>query len=203
VDWNNDGLHDLLVGDGSGYVHIYLNTGSNTVPVLDGGTIIQSGAEDIDVGIRAAPIVDDWNGDGRKDLLVGNFDGNILVYLNEGTDASPVFNSSFNLQAGGEDFDIGSRAAPRIFDWDQDGLKDLLVGEVEGYIYFMKNIGNSDAPVFNAYERLLKAGGEPLQYPDPGGNPRSRLYVTDWDNNGNFDILLGGREGKVLLYIAN
>jgi len=79
----------------------------------------------------------------------------ILIYLNEGPDASPVFNSYYLLQVSGTDFDIGTRAAPRIVDWDRDGTKDLLVGEVEGYVYFLKNEGTNKAPVFNDFEKLI------------------------------------------------
>ncbi len=198
MGWNNDGLHDLLVGDAAGNVHIFLNTNNNTNPVLDSGSLIQVSGSPIDVGIRATPIVDDWNEDGKKDLLVGNLTGNIQIYLNEGTDAAPVFNSSSLLQVGGVDFDIGSRAAPRIFDWDEDGLKDLLVGETQGYVYFLENVGTNNAPAFDGTETLLLANGDPLQYPAP----RSFLDVADWNNDGFNDILLGGADGKVMVFQA-
>lgn len=205
VDWNNDTYHDLLVGDAEGNVHIYLNTGSNNAPVLDNGSTLQAGGSNINVGMRAAPIVDDWNVDGRKDLLIGNFDGNITIYLNEGTDASPVFNASSLLQAGGIDFDIGTRAAPRIYDWNHDGLKDLLIGEVSGYIYYLENAGTNSAPVFGSAEKFILNNGNPLKYAyDPAnptaGAPRSRLFVTDWNADGLDDIIVGGADGKLELY---
>ena len=47
------------------------------------------------------PTVVDWNGDGKKDLIVGQFGkGRIRVYLNEGTDAKPTFKSFKYLDAG-------------------------------------------------------------------------------------------------------
>jgi hypothetical protein len=202
VDWNNDGLHDLLVGDADGNVHIFLNTSDNTNPLLDNGSLIQAGGGDINVGMRATPIVDDWNEDGKKDLLIGNFDGNISVYLNDGTDALPVFNSSYFLEVGGAVFDIGTRAAPRVFDWNGDRLKDILVGEVSGYVYYLENVGTNSAPIFDTAEKLLLADGEPLRYLGSDA-PRSRLHVADWNNDGVNDILLGGNDGRVLLYLAD
>jgi hypothetical protein len=201
VDWNNDGLHDLLVGDAVGNVHIFLNTTDNINPLLDGGKPVLVGGEPIAVGIRATPIVDDWNEDGSKDLLVGNYDGNILIFINEGTDSDPIFNASFKLKAGGIDFDIGTRAAPRIFDWNGDGLKDLLVGEVEGYVYFLKNKGTNEAPLFDVIEKIMLASYEPLRYV-PGEAPRSRPYITDWNNDGNNDIVVGGSDGRVMLFLS-
>jgi hypothetical protein len=149
VDWNNDTYHDLLVGDAGGNVTVFLNANNNINPVLDSVTTVLSGLVDIDVGIRATPIINDWNDDGRKDLLIGNYDGNIRIYLNEGTDSTPIFDAFSLLQVGGADFDIGTRAAPRIFDWNDDGYKDLIVGEVEGYAYYLENMGTNAAPLFD------------------------------------------------------
>jgi len=82
-------------------------------------------------------------------------DGHILVLLNEGTNAAPVFNGATRLQVDGIDFDIGTRAAPRVFDWNYDGLKDILVGEYEGYVYFLQNVGTNAAPVFDTAENFF------------------------------------------------
>ena len=50
----------------------------------------------------------DWNNDGKKDLLVGTFSGgNILLFLNRGTDAEPRFSGGEKLIAGGKEFTAG------------------------------------------------------------------------------------------------
>ena len=56
----------------------------------------------------SAPAVADWNGDGRKDLLLGVFyEGNIWLYLNQGTDDDPVFIEGTLLEADGEPIQVG------------------------------------------------------------------------------------------------
>ncbi|MBI5057875.1 MAG: VCBS repeat-containing protein [Nitrospirae bacterium] len=202
MDWDNDGRHDLLVGDTNGNVQIFLNVNSNSDPVLSGGKYIQADRGNLNAGNRAAPVADDWNGDGKKDLIIGSIDGKIKIYINKGTDAEPVFDSSYLLQVGGRDFAVSGRAAPRVADWNKDGLKDLLVGDLEGYVYYLKNAGTNSAPVFKRAEKLFLRNGDFLRYPDPDGDPRSRLYVTDWNNDGLDDIVLGGKDGKVMLYLA-
>jgi len=48
TDWNNDGLKDLVVGCFSnGYVTVFINQGSDTNPLFDGGGLLQSGGTDI------------------------------------------------------------------------------------------------------------------------------------------------------------
>lgn len=46
---------------------------------------------DVEIG-HAAPFVYDWNGDGKPDLLVGQFGGGKLgVYLNQGSAQAPKY----------------------------------------------------------------------------------------------------------------
>jgi len=60
---------------------------------------------------------------------------------------------------------------------NHDGLHDLLVGEYEGYVYFLENTGTILSPIFDSVERMLLQNADPLQYSN--SHPRSRLYVTD------------------------
>ena len=59
---------------------------SNPEPVKAGATVI-----DVDVG-HAAPFVVDWDGDGRRDLLIGQMGkGQMRIYKNTGSDTAPAF----------------------------------------------------------------------------------------------------------------
>ncbi|MCK5063871.1 MAG: hypothetical protein KAQ97_01240 [Candidatus Fermentibacteraceae bacterium] len=63
--------------------------------------VLYCGGSRIDVGSYAAPLAVDWDGDGNKDLICGQFDGGyIRYYPNTGTNESPVFNNFFYLLDG-------------------------------------------------------------------------------------------------------
>ena len=57
----------------------------------------------VEVG-HAAPFFTDFDGDGLKDLLVGQFgDGKLRVYRNVGTRHEPRFSDFYYFQAAGAD----------------------------------------------------------------------------------------------------
>ncbi len=71
------------------------------------GVVIQDGSSDLDVGTWSIPVVYDWDGDGKKDLIVGLRDdsfsgckrGFVRFFKNIGTDDTPSFNGSVLIQA--------------------------------------------------------------------------------------------------------
>jgi len=74
---------------------------------LSPGIYIKDGSSDLRSPYWSVPFVYDWNGDGKKDLLVGhnhhdkdrvNY-GYISFYKNTGTDAVPSFNGSAYIQS--------------------------------------------------------------------------------------------------------
>lgn len=77
-------------------------------PPFNAGTRLQANGVDIKVDTyAAAACVTDWNGDGKKDLLVGCFYyGNVYLYLNSGTNSNPVFTTGSKLQANGTDISV-------------------------------------------------------------------------------------------------
>ena len=90
----------------------------------------------LDVGSFAAPFVTDWNGDGNQDVLVGNGDGFIHLYLNVSTTSEPQLMSSGMIQLNDQDLHVEEDSAvPFLVDWNNDGKKELLVGSEQGYIH--------------------------------------------------------------------
>jgi hypothetical protein len=55
---------------------------------------------------HSGPWVEDIDGDGRRDLLVGDFSGQFRLYRNEGTNRAPRYSVAVNLRAGGADASV-------------------------------------------------------------------------------------------------
>ena len=75
-------------------------------PVFDAPVAIEANGGPINVGTggNASPFVVDWNGDGKQDLLLGQYDGGkIRFYENVGEDTAPAFGDFVYLQADGLD----------------------------------------------------------------------------------------------------
>lgn len=203
VHWDADGRKDLLAGLADGTLRIFLNINTDAAPQFDGGTPVQAGfppaKSNIDVGIRATPVFVDWDSDGKRDLVVGAYDGMIHIFLNQGTDSIPDFRPEILAQENGADLVVlDIRSSPDMLDLNGDGRRDLLTGNTEGELLFYPNVGSDTTPSFSGYDFVL-ADGVPINLP---GAARSRPYVCDWNADGLPDVLIGGGDGLVHLFLG-
>lgn len=196
ADWNEDGLIDLLVGDTNGKISLFLNVGSAGNPQLTRKGFIKAGSSDLVVANRAAPVVVDWDNDGKKDLVVGDDNGYVRLYLNSGANNDPKFTTFTYLKMNNANIKTSYSASPEVCDLDGDGKKDLLVSDFTGHVYFFRNVGEDKAPVFNSQENL-KANNINMKV----GSSYARIDVVDWDEDGDLDILVGEFNAYINLFL--
>jgi len=71
-------------------------------PDLEPGVLIKDGTGNLSVNYHSSACVVDWNNDGCKDLVVGQFYyGNIWLFPNTGTDINPVFDGGSLINSNG------------------------------------------------------------------------------------------------------
>ncbi len=207
IDWDEDGLPDLIVGEGSGVevarVRVFLNIGIAGAPAFGDHFFAQTAAGELShdgsgcLGI--CPGVVQWDADGKKDLLIGMSTGGLILHLNVGTNTDPLFDAGTALQVGapGEkvDISVGYRATPTLIDWDSDGKRDLAVGAYDGRIHLFINSGSDTAPDF-LVETFAIEDGDRLAVP----SSRSAPMVGDFDLDGRKDLISGNTDGELWFY---
>lgn len=209
IDLNNDGKKDLIVAptadgrsDNTKGIWHYRNNGFDSLPNLE---LVQKGflqSSMVDLGEGAYPQFVDFDGDGLKDLVVGNYgyflgtsnyDGRLRAYRNTGTVSQPeytFFSGDFgNLSSAGLD-----GLYPAFGDLDADGDLDLIVGEANGRLHYYTNTAGAGVAPQYVLAAANYAGIQVPQYSTP--------CLFDLNEDGNLDLVVGSRNGK-LSYFQN
>lgn len=205
VDLDNDGKKDLFVSNffrhlplqlREGSVAFYKNTGTVNDPVF---TFIDYNFLNLNqsgFGLKMHPTFGDLNGDGLKDLILGLENGS-LVYLENTSSlpsisfASPVINYTDDQ---GTIISAGSYAAPQLFDLNNDGLLDLIVGKKTGELLYYQNVGSASSPSFQLVNNLL--GNIDIATTSPEGYPTPHFFRV----NTTTHLFLGGVNGNLMYY---
>ncbi len=183
-DMDNDNDLDLFVGSHEGFVFIYSNNGLGSFSFVD---TLRSEGVVINGGVRVCPAFFDIDNDNDMDLYLGNYDGVIQIYTNDGAEN---FSFTANAQADGVNIQMTNNACPKFFDIDGDSDLDLFVGSMEGSINYYQNNGLG---VFTSMGKVQSEGGYIFgEYILP--------VFEDMDGDSDLDLLVGGRLGSISLY---
>ena len=200
-DYDNDGDKDLFIGN-YGYYHsaspyqseisLYKNTGSASVPSFNLMTTDFANMHANNPTLFGmAPTFGDLDGDGDKDMLVGDDNGQLNYFQKQPGPADNFVLSQVFYQG----IDVGNNAAPQLIDVDRDGLLDLLIGKQIGTLSYYHNDGTASAPVFN----LVTAFFGSVRINEIGyttGYSAPCLY----DDSGNYVLLVGSQRGWLNRY---
>lgn len=193
MDWNNDGMDDIIVGDRNGGVHYFRRLVEDDIILVQEDSLAVL-ARPLDVGNNSAPSVTDWNGDGLPDLVVGRTEGvpgSLYLFENAGSPGDPAFSALDTVRCAGEPIQI-YYSYPDFHDMNLDGLDDLVVGAVDGLIWCFLNTGNPGAPLFEEQTCFIQENGDTIRIMG-----YVRPTIADWNQDGIPDLLIGDSEGFV------
>ncbi|MCO5230292.1 MAG: T9SS type A sorting domain-containing protein [Chitinophagales bacterium] len=169
-DLDGDSKEDLLIGLYDGRVLFYKNISSNSGFQAAEPVFLQLGANVLDIGQNAAPCVFDIDRDGKAELFIGEFNGNINLYKNTSNNAQIqlelVTDSVGKIKTATDALPFGYSSIA-IGDINGDGKYDLIIGSYLQLKYvdniedslllrvktqdFSFNLGRKIVPVFGNF----------------------------------------------------
>lgn len=208
VDFDQDGLEDIIVGTNTFYqpfsekdprLFAYRNIGTASNPAFE--LFDDDYLNFSDYGSNAwgfAPTFGDLDGDGDLDMLVGYQDGGLFYGENTAGADNPF---QFDITPNYLDIDVGQNSTPALVDLNRDGTLDMVIGERNGNLNFLPNLGTPTSPVFQPVHTsapnnqfLGEVDTSPFGFDIGMSAPR---FV---DFNGNYTLFVGSYFGGVYRY---
>ena len=144
IDWNNDGLVDLVMLDQEGYLTFFERAKRDDKLVLlppqrvfcdeQGEPLHWARNPGGRSGRRKFCIVD-WDGDGALDIIVDSENAQWWRQVDH-RDGKWFFKNMGDLDTLNL---AGHDTSPTTVDWNNDGIPDLLLGAEDGHLYYLKN----------------------------------------------------------------
>jgi len=206
MDWDGDGLPDLIIGDASGWLTWW--RGTEDPKFYHAGVAFMSDGRPVhhQAGYSGSiqgpnerrwgylqPTAGDWDGDGRPDLITNDIHGVITLYRPGSKTSELSIPEEFTFKQ--QTYRVAWRSRPAILDrthgygaegrasllhLDWDGDLAVAIPEAEG------------STVIQRVNKLRYESGEVIRLCGPAGFwGRAELSVADWNGDGRWDVVFG------------
>ncbi|MFK7787791.1 MAG: FG-GAP-like repeat-containing protein [Crocinitomicaceae bacterium] len=159
VDLDGDSLKDLVVAnfyrykpilDKESTIAFYKNVGTASSPSYQYIDYDYFNLGSHAYGLRTIPTFGDLDNDGDQDMLLGIADGTLIYRENTSVGAGLTWGAPVNGYPDntGTPIAAGLSCHPVLFDLNNDGLLDLIIGMKTGLLEYYENVGTLTNPAF-------------------------------------------------------
>ena len=210
IDIDGDNDKDAIIGDSQANNSLLVVNGGNSTmaTMVSQDTLFPSYDQPVRINSFATHSYVDADNDGVKDLIVTQREyenkKGVYYYRNTGTNSTPVFNFIIDNFLQGQMVDVGESATPVFFDYDSDGLLDIIIGNefltVSDTTYttgltLFRNTGSATVPEFE-FITSDYAGINSL-------NLAGQIFPAFGDLDGDMDVdmIIGQDDGKINYFL--
>ena len=205
-DWTEYGWDNAYTPDGKwtagplrGFVYVIRNTGTNDVPKYEPPVKLMAGDQPIETYGWPSPCFADFKGNGKLDLICGEFRDSFTYFENIGTRTEPKYAPGRVLKTpDGKPLTMDlEMITPVAIDWNKDGHTDLVVGDEDGRVAFIENTGKNSA---DGVPQFLPPRYFQQEADDVKCGALATPVGVDWDGDGAMDIVSGNSAGYILFF---
>ena len=200
-DYNNDSLLDLVIGnygyhnannDPTSSLALFKNIGTKSIPKYELTDRDWQGISSVNLNtvlnipaLNISPTFGDLDGDGDQDMLLGDADGKLHYFSNQGGNFTITAPNYYSI-------DIGYYAQPQLVDVNRDGLLDIIIGEQDGSVNYCPNSGNTSIAAFDTVIKNWGGIDVDTNYISTGFSSPKLI-----DSNGVYQIFVGSYSGTI------
>lgn len=207
VDWDKDGVLDIVAGNSEGRIMLFKNYATNATPAFGEAVYLKSCGEE--VHFRAGyfevqgpddggawgyicPNVIDWDGDGILDIVTSSNSSRIEIMLGNGSNTADCLGPRMTLTMGGAELWGMWRVRPAVTKIGNDIYLAFMDTENAVHLYKKTSLTSvTDCGQIRMKDGRIITGHRAQAGTTLGERGRSKLEFADWDGDGVIDLLIG------------